>query len=321
MKIRHTAAVYFALQGIAVVVWWILLFGVPASRKHFRLETDSETSLLAFWMADLLLLGVGSIIAAVFCFRDSRHASTGSWFVTGAISYATLYCLAFAFLNDTGWLGVMLMLPAMIWSGNFSIALSSLGDVMFRQAKSASTGWILSKTFTQILIVWSLILGVFPYFITILEDKLGIARFSSSFQKIIAVLLFGGISLVGLTSAYTMSRLGRGTPLPFDTAPNLVVAGCYSYVRNPMAISGIGQGLAVALFLGSPVTAIYALLGAFIWQFIFRPLEEEDLQKRFGTDYENYCRQVRCWIPRRRAYQIEETADSSNSIDSPFGKI
>ena len=118
-----------------------------------------------------------------------------------------------------------------------------------------------------------------------------------------------------------MSKIGKGTPLPLDSTTSSVVSETYKYVRNPMAVSGIGQGLAVALFLSSPLVAIYALMGAFIWQFIFRPLEEEDLRKYFGADYENYCRQVRCWIPRRQPYQIDAVAPSSNSIESPFGKI
>lgn len=321
MKIRQTAAVYFALQGVAVAAWWILLVFLPASRKYFQLENNSETSLLAFWLADLLLLGTGSLVAAGLLFRDSRHAPTASWFVCGAISYAALYCLTFAFFSDSGWLGVTLMFPAMIWSGNFSIGLSSVSDAMFRQAKTSSTNWILLKTFVQIFVVWSLILVVFPYLITILEDKLGVARLGFPFQKIIGAAFLVGISFIGLASAYTMSKVGRGTPLPLDAATNLVVSGTYKYVRNPMAVSGIGQGLAVALFLGSPFVAVYALMGALIWQFIFRPLEEEDLQKRFGADYENYCRDVRCWIPNPQPYQIESTTLSSNSIESPSGKI
>jgi len=305
MKIRHTAAIYFALQSIAVVAWWLLLISIPASRKYFQLETDSETSLLAFWLADLSLLGIASLIAGWLCLRDSRHAPTASWFVTGAVSYATLYCLTFAFFTDAGWLGSALMLPAMLWSGCFSIALSSVRDAMFRQAKTSSTKWILSKTFAQIFVVWSLILVVFPYFITILEDKLGISRFSFPFQKIIAAIFFLAISFVGLSSAVTMSRIGRGTPLPLDAATKLVISGIYAYVRNPMAISGIGQGLAVAFFLGSPLVALYALMGATLWQFIFRPLEEEDLRKHFGADYENYCEKVRCWIPNHQPFELK----------------
>jgi protein-S-isoprenylcysteine O-methyltransferase Ste14 len=118
-----------------------------------------------------------------------------------------------------------------------------------------------------------------------------------------------------------MSTIGRGTPLPLDHAHELVVVGPYRYVRNPMAVSGVGQGLMVALFLGSPLVAVYALMGSGIWQHIFRPLEEDDLAARFGADYENYRREVKCWIPRLTPYQIDGTADSSNSIGSPSGSM
>lgn len=308
MKINRSAAVYFSIQGVAVIGWWLMLFFIPNSRKYFQLERDSETSLLAFWLADLLFLGLGSLVAAWLCFRDDENKSVALWFVAGAVAYATFYCLSFAFFTDSGWLGVTLMLPAALWSANFAIALSSLRNFMFRQAEKSSANWILLKTFIQIFIVWSLILIVFPYFIMSLEDKLGIIRLKFPFQTIIAGFIFVGISFIGLASAYTMSKIGMGTPLPLDAARNLVISGIYSYVRNPMAISGIGQGLAVALFLGSPLVAAYALMGAFIWQFIFRPLEEEDLQRKFGAEYEDYCSCVKCWIPKAVSYKSKSRA-------------
>ncbi|HLL99752.1 MAG TPA: isoprenylcysteine carboxylmethyltransferase family protein, partial [Pyrinomonadaceae bacterium] len=122
-------------------------------------------------------------------------------------------------------------------------------------------------------------------------------------QSPLAVALFVGISLLGLSSAVTMSKIGKGTPLPLDSARNLVVAGTYAFVRNPMAVSGVGQGLAVGLYLGSPLVLIYALMGGLIWQLIFRPLEETNLHQRFGAEYEEYCRKVRCWIPNRKSYK------------------
>ncbi|HXG84391.1 MAG TPA: isoprenylcysteine carboxylmethyltransferase family protein [Pyrinomonadaceae bacterium] len=321
MKVHHFASIYFAIQGIAVVGWWLLLFFVPASRVYFQMG-DSETILLAFWLPDLFLLAAGSFVAAVFCFFDSRFLSIALWFVVGAVGYATFYCFAFALMTDTGWLGVTLMFPAMILSGNFAVGLSpTTKDLMFRRSNEAKTSWILTKTSAQIIIVWFLILAVFPFFITILEIKLGIPKFSFPFQKIISAIFFCAISSLGVSGAYTMARIGRGTPLPLDAPSNLVVAGVYSFVRNPMAISGIGQGLAVGLFLGSPLVLLYALTGGLIWQMIFRRLEEDDLLKNFGSDYESYRRNVRCWIPRLKPYQIDSTADSSNSIESPFGKM
>jgi protein-S-isoprenylcysteine O-methyltransferase Ste14 len=321
MKIRQSASVYFALQGLAVIAWWCLLFFVPASRRFFQMGASDEI-LLAFWLPDLALLGLGSLAVSAFCRFESKFLTAALWLVVGAVSYATLYCLAFALLNGSGWLGVTLMFPAMLMSGNFAVGLTSaFTELMFRRSTEAKTGWILTKTFSQIVVVWTLILFVFPTLIVQVETKLGIPQFTFPFQKTLAVILFLAISSLGVSGAYTMAKIGRGTPLPLDTASRLVVAGIYSFVRNPMAISGIGQGLAVGLFLGSPLVLLYALMGGVIWQLIFRPLEEQDLSENFGADYEAYRKNVRCWIPRLKPYQIEGTADSSNSIESPPGRI
>lgn len=301
-KVPHYAAVYFALQGLGVIGWWAALLLFPASRHYFMLEGNSEFSLLAFWLADLSFLGIGSLAAAWLCFRNHQYSQIASWFVTGAVSYAAMYTFAFAMITDYGWIGVTLMLPALIWSGVFAVGMS-FEKTMFRKAAETSTNWILVKTFTQIVVVWSLILIVFPYLITVLEDKLGILRLQFPFQKPLAAILFIVISSIGVTSAYVMSRIGKGTPLPLDHAKNLVILGPYAWVRNPMAVSGVGQGLAVALFLGSPLVALYALMGSLIWQLIFRPLEEENLAERFGKPYEEYKGAVRCWLPRSSAFE------------------
>lgn len=257
---------------------------------------------MAFWFADLVFLATGSLATSWLIFRENKHAPLAMWLVTGAVSYAALYCLAFTYITDAGWLGVILMLPAMIWSGVFSVALSSLRELMFRQAKASSTNWILAKTYTQIVVAWSIILVILPYLITIIEGKLAIPTLHFPFQKPVAAVLFVGISLVGVVAANTMARIGQGTPLPLDSSNKLVVRGVYAYVRNPMAISGIGQGLMVALWFGSPLVALYALMGSMIWQLVFRPLEEEGLLDQFGTEYENYRSNVRCWIPHTKQY-------------------
>jgi protein-S-isoprenylcysteine O-methyltransferase Ste14 len=306
IKVKRAAAIYFILQGLAVALWWLLLFTTPASRKYFILENNSETSLMAFWLPDLMFLAGGSLVAGWLVFRDNKHAPVALWLVAGAMSYAALYCLAFAYITDTGWLGVILMLPAMIWSGVFATTLSSVQELMFRQAKVSSTGWILVKTYAQIIVAWSIILIIFPYLITIIEDKLSIPRFRFQFQEPLAAILFASISFLGVASAHTMARIGQGTPLPLDSSNKLVVRGTYSYVRNPMAISGIGQGLMVALWFGSPLVALYALMGSLIWQIVFRPIEEDDLVEKFGADYEDYRKHVRCWIPSIRSYRAGE---------------
>jgi protein-S-isoprenylcysteine O-methyltransferase Ste14 len=319
-KVVKSAGVYFAAQGLAVIGWWSLLLFQPGFRHYFYLDADSGTSLMAFWMADILLLGVGSLVVSWLCFRRSQHVSIAAWFVTGAITYASLYCFAFVLLTDLGWLGIVLMFPATIWSGVFSVGIS-FGKQMFRQASPSPTSWVLTKTLVQIVVIWSVILVVMPYLITIVEGKIGIIRLQFDYQHVIAAALFAASSAIGIWAAVTMSRQGLGTPLPLDHANKLVIVGPYAYVRNPMAVTGIGQGLSVALFLGSSLVMLYALMGSLIWQFVFRPLEESDLQVRFGTEYERYHRQVGCWVPRTTAYHSDGAVDSSNSSVSPVGRM
>lgn len=79
-----------------------------------------------------------------------------------------------------------------------------------------------------------------------------------------------------------------------------VIAGPYRYVRNPMAISGIVQGAAVGLIMGSWLVVVYAVLGSAVWNWVVRPHEEADLAARFGDEFTRYRQRVRCWVPRLR---------------------
>ena len=49
----------------------------------------------------------------------------------------------------------------------------------------------------------------------------------------------------------------------------------YPYVRNPMAVAGLGQGVAVALILTSMEVALYCIVGMLIWNYFVRPVEEK----------------------------------------------
>lgn len=111
---------------------------------------------------------------------------------------------------------------------------------------------------------------------------------------------------LGLASGLTMAVRGAGTPLLFAAPNRLVTSGPYGHVRNPMVIAGLGQGMAVGLWLGSWVVVTYVLLGGAIWQCLVRPAEERDLRDTFGEDFAAYCQSIRCWLPRRRAYKPGE---------------
>lgn len=142
MSVRRAAAFYFAVQGIAVVVWWAWLIFVPSSRAYFQTNGTTEAALLAFWLPDLLLVACGSFVAAYFCVRDrdniDARIAAALWLVCGAVGYATLYCLASALLTDSAWLSVALMLPAMLLSVSSTLAVSPLGKSV---VQAGAGGW------------------------------------------------------------------------------------------------------------------------------------------------------------------------------------
>lgn len=159
---------------------------------------------------------------------------------------------------------------------------------------------ILLKWVVQTAVFWGFFLFIVPWAIAWLESRFDLLgfRFASPLMRGLGVALFTIGSALGLSSGVTMAVVGRGTPIPFDCPPRLVVAGPYRFIRNPMVVAGIAQGIAAGLYLGSWPIIIYALCGAIGWNMIVRPWEERDLVARFGGSYQAYRRNIRCWIPR-----------------------
>lgn len=155
-------------------------------------------------------------------------------------------------------------------------------------------------------VLWSMTLWLMPVWIVQLELWLGIPKLRFQFQAPVAWGIFVVSAIFNLSSALTMTVVGKGTPLPVDCAPRLVVKGLYRYVRNPMAIGGLGMGYAVGIGFGSIGVTIYVTLGMLIWNYFVRPIEERDLLARFGQPYQQYCQQVQCWFPTFQFVDVDE---------------
>ena len=176
-----------------------------------------------------------------------------------------------------------------------------------RMARPARVWRNLAKTLIQMIVMWLIFLFLGPVSLYRLEGRLNLARFrfASRGWRVAGALLFVAGGTLGCLSAIFMVVKGQGTPLPADCARRLVIAGPYRYVRNPMAMGSFAQGIAVGLFLGSPLATAYAIIGSIGWNYVVRPWEETDLQRRFGAPYERYRNSVRCWIPTLRPYSAE----------------
>jgi protein-S-isoprenylcysteine O-methyltransferase Ste14 len=172
---------------------------------------------------------------------------------------------------------------------------------MFRRARPARRSWNVAKTLVQIVVLWTLALAVVPWSITAVESSLASVGFEGKpLAGAVILILASGL---GLWSGYVMAAEGEGTPFPLDAARRLVTKGPYAYVRNPMVMTALAQGMGVVLISGSWGVLVYFSIGIMIWAIVLRPLEEQDLLRQFGTLYEDYKAHVRNWIPRGRPYR------------------
>jgi protein-S-isoprenylcysteine O-methyltransferase Ste14 len=87
---------------------------------------------------------------------------------------------------------------------------------------------------------------------------------------------------------------GHGTPAPFVPPQRLVVVGFYRYVRNPMYVGFLvgWVGLWVIFGRANQTALIVALVAVVAVALFVRLYEEPALREKFGTDYEEYCRNV-----------------------------
>jgi protein-S-isoprenylcysteine O-methyltransferase Ste14 len=289
---------YFAAQAVAGAAWWVAVAVSPAVRT----ATLGALDPVVVAVADIPLFVVASGVAALGVRSAAWVATVWTLLVAVALAvYATV-------TTQAGW-GVLAMAAA---TGGSVVALCLLvrgrvptewivaGPFAFRPARrrTTATRHVLS-TFGQVLIFWGLFLGVLPAAIALLERRWGVDVSLPVGTAAVGVVVLVLASALGIWSAHTMSTLGDGTPLPAAMPNALVVAGPYRYIRNPMAAAGIVQGAAVGLMMSSWLVVVYALVGSMIWNYAVRPLEESDLEERFGGAYRRYRDAVWCWIPRR----------------------
>lgn len=289
---------YFAAQAAAGLLWWVGVFTVDAVRTSTLGELDAGP----IAALDIPLFVAASAVAAA-------GIRAALWVVipwtalvaTGMALYSTLTGLA-------GW-GALLMLAATLGSVAAGFLLTAgwipaarlvAGPLGFRLARPAAPLAHLGRTGGQIVVFWGLFLAVIPAVIVFAEARWGLGVDVPPGVRVAGGVLLLAASALGIWAAVTMSTRGDGTPLPAAMPRRLVIAGPYRFVRNPMAVAGITQGVAVGLLAGSWLVVLYALCGSLVWNYLVRPLEEADLEARFGEEFVAYREQVSCWVPRRR---------------------
>lgn len=288
---------YFGFQGAAGLVWWAAVFLLPSVRQ----ATLGSLPHLTIALFDVPLFVVGSFLAAA-------GVRAAVWTVLGWTFLVTAGLFVYATLTREAAWGLLLMAAA---SGGTSLATALVllgrvptewlinGPFVFRTTRDTTRKGHLARASRQLIAFWIFFLAVLPTIVVWLERRWRLdVEFPLAIQLIglVAFLLASGL---GLWSAYSMATIGEGTPLPTAMAKRLVIVGPYRFVRNPMAVAGIGQGVAVGLMVSSWLVVLYGLVGSLVWNWGVRPHEEADLARRFGPEFEAYSERVGCWVPCR----------------------
>lgn len=289
---------YFAAQATAGAIWWVSVF----NSGLVRTATLGALDPVAVAVFDIPLFVIASALVALGVKLAVWVAAPWTILVSVALAiYASVTGLA-------GWGAVVMIAAAagsvaagmLVITGRIPTELVLFGPFRFRVATPARARGHLGRTGAQIVLFWGLFLAVIPLVIAALEHRWQLQLPMPLGVRIGGAGILLAASALGIWSAITMSAKGEGTPLPSEMPRRLVIAGPYRFVRNPMAVAGIAQGVAVGLITESWLVVLYALCGSLVWNWVIRPLEEADLRARFGAEFADYCARVSCWVSRVR---------------------
>ncbi|WP_043320687.1 isoprenylcysteine carboxylmethyltransferase family protein [Microbulbifer sp. HZ11] len=110
-------------------------------------------------------------------------------------------------------------------------------------------------------------------------------------------LLFIASGLILSSSGKALFRKLDTNIMTFDKPDKLVTEGAFKHTRNPMYLGLVGAMLGFSLLMGATILSMVLTVLFFLiidrWYIAF---EERVMLRKFGKDYETYCRKVRRWI-------------------------
>ncbi len=83
---------------------------------------------------------------------------------------------------------------------------------------------------------------------------------------------------------------------PFDKPARMVTSGVYRHTRNPIYLGFAAVLLGVWVLLGALSAGLPVLVFIVVADRGYIRFEEKVLARKFGREYEEYCRKTRRWI-------------------------
>lgn len=139
--------------------------------------------------------------------------------------------------------------------------------------------------------------GIFAFMILVMRPKVMLGSWSlDRFLGQIGVLTALAGELLRLATI-GFDYIDRGGKNKQVYASRLVHGGVYALTRNPMYVGNAMIAVGMTMIAGAPLGYLLIIpFFLFIYQAIIAA-EEAYLRKRFGEDYDTYCKQVNRYLP------------------------
>jgi len=118
---------------------------------------------------------------------------------------------------------------------------------------------------------------------------------SGAFRTAISIVLVVLAAAIAC-SAFWELFTHRTSSNPYRETSAFVSTGIYRFTRNPLYVSILLTSLGVAIAVNSLWLMMATAVLFILLQFGVVKQEEEYLSIKFGSVYEDYCRQVRRWL-------------------------
>jgi len=156
--------------------------------------------------------------------------------------------------------------------------------------------WALFKTAVFTLVVPGSVGVLIPRFV--LLDTGGTYRLPAAEWRWIGLVPLVAGACTYFKCAWDFAVTGLGTPAPMDMPRRLVAKGLYRFLRNPMYMGVASFVVGQAILFGSVAVGVYIVCVWLICHLFVVFYEEPTLRRKFGAEYEEYCRRVPRWFPR-----------------------
>ena len=189
-------------------------------------------------------------------------------------------------------------LKPLLWTRKLSyIEAGLLSLSVKKQDRNLSTGKLLTSFVlpaTALIIIPALLQWNLHYKLHGIEGLKGFG---------IMPIIMGSFMLGWTVSIFALK--GNGTLAPWHPPESLVLSDPYAHVRNPMISAVVTLLFGEAIWLDNLSILIWAGLFLSMNHLYFVLSEEPDLEKRLGSQYLHYKKQVRRWVPKITKYKAD----------------